>query len=723
MAGAGTAQVQVMLNLSVSGWTDVTSYVRVAEDGIMIRHGYEDEAMNAAPSQATFTLDNSDGRFSPTNPNGAYYGQIKRGVEIKILANYGSPTTPDRFHGYVYEWPVRWGDASAKERHVAVVASGLSRKLNQSASISPMRRDIVNGSGTVGLPVSYWPCEGGSLAEAGGSVMNQPFLQFGGTVSAGSLSLLGSGSLPTFKTNGQMFGQIPAYSIVANSHTFTCIANVTSAVTSGTPNILDIYCEGTIKKLTLTVSAGVATLTAYDQTSTSLGTCTEALSNGLYFISINATYSSPSVIMTLEIDAYPGSPNTGIGLQHYPESLSSATTNFTASTQSVIAFTGFCIGPAKGIDGCSFGHVAVWNKVYSNGMFTSSGYQYVYGAYNERADTRFKRILAAFGYSYVCPQVTNYLGSAADSGDYCASVPTGTLINALQDCVATDGGILVDSSKVLGMEFYTRAALYRAATTLTLDVSAGQVSGSLVPQPTFDDQHFVTETYVTSTGGGSQIRYAVTRPEGVYSQSVSYNFINDVPLNRAAEMLVAQGTVSDMRIPKIRIDLAANLSTLASQWLSTFMGSVCVIQKVPADLGAGSISYLVIGWEEFFDQTQWYATLNLSPLSRWTAGLLSGSNSLRLDTDASTVSTTVSSTATSIQVATTSASSPLWTTSIGGTGSFQILASTGEVMNVTAISGASSPQTFTVTRSINGIVASLPSGTSINLYQPFKVAR
>jgi hypothetical protein len=42
---------------------------------------------------------------------------------------------------------------------------------------------------------------------------------------------------------------------------------------------------------------------------------------------------------------------------------------------------------------------------------------------------------------------------------------------------------------------------------------------------------------------------------------------------------------------------------------------------------------------------------------------------------------------------------------------------------VTAISGASSPQTFTVTRSVNGVVKSQAAATAVQLFRRPTVAR
>jgi hypothetical protein len=43
-------------------------------------------------------------------------------------------------------------------------------------------------------------------------------------------------------------------------------------------------------------------------------------------------------------------------------------------------------------------------------------------------------------------------------------------------------------------------------------------------------------------------------------------------------------------------------------------------------------------------------------------------------------------------------------------------------MTVSAISGASSPQTFTVTRSVNGIVKAHAAGATVLVYRPLVAA-
>lgn len=74
-----------------SVWTDITSYVqRRGDEGIEIKRGRADESANVEPSQMRLMLNNRDGRFSPRNPTGPYYGLIGRNTPIRVSLIDGS---------------------------------------------------------------------------------------------------------------------------------------------------------------------------------------------------------------------------------------------------------------------------------------------------------------------------------------------------------------------------------------------------------------------------------------------------------------------------------------------------------------------------------------------------------------------------------------------------------------------------------------------------------
>jgi hypothetical protein len=128
------------------------------------------------------------------------------------------------------------------------------------------------------------------------------------------------------------------------------------------------------------------------------------------------------------------------------------------------------------------------------------------------------------------------------------------------------------------------------------------------------------------------------------------------------------------------------------------------------------------GYQEVIGHpVDWNLQLNCTPAAPWTIGVVGDPVLGRSDTAGSELASPATSTATSLSVATTSG--PRWITSAAYPSEFPFTIRVGgEVMTVTAISGASSPQTFTVTRSVNGVVKSQTAGTDVCLAQPAIVA-
>jgi hypothetical protein len=91
----------------------------------------------------------------------------------------------------------------------------------------------------------------------------------------------------------------------------------------------------------------------------------------------------------------------------------------------------------------------------------------------------------------------------------------------------------------------------------------------------------------------------------------------------------------------------------------------------------------------------------------------------RLDSATSTLAADIGTSDTSISVA-TSNSADLWTTD-STQFPFTVVVD-GETWTVTAISGASSPQTFTVTRSANTVVKTHTAGAAVHLYHAAALA-
>lgn len=91
-----TTPLDVKVELQLNGtWTDVTAYVYIRSP-ITITRGRQDEDGRASPGKSQLMLNNRDGRFSPRNPTGPYYGTLGRNTPVRASARLG----PTRLTGF-----------------------------------------------------------------------------------------------------------------------------------------------------------------------------------------------------------------------------------------------------------------------------------------------------------------------------------------------------------------------------------------------------------------------------------------------------------------------------------------------------------------------------------------------------------------------------------------------------------------------------------------------
>lgn len=81
-------RLNIKVEASFGGvWTNITQYVY--RESVKITRGSSDESSRTQPATCTFLLNNLDGRFSPRNPNGPYYGQIGRNTPLLVSVEDG----------------------------------------------------------------------------------------------------------------------------------------------------------------------------------------------------------------------------------------------------------------------------------------------------------------------------------------------------------------------------------------------------------------------------------------------------------------------------------------------------------------------------------------------------------------------------------------------------------------------------------------------------------
>jgi hypothetical protein len=242
-SGALELQVQLFLN---GTWTDITDlvYQRDGSVGITITHGRPDESSKLVTAQAKIQLNNRSGTFSSKNTSSQFYPYITRNTRLRVLIPVSYNSTDAglwwAFSGEVSAWPPSW-DTSGNDVWVDVIASGITRRLNQLAALgsSLKRFYLQKDAADPTFPVAYWPMEDGetsaTLAEVTG---NGSAATFTGT--------------PTLASDSSFGGSDPIP--VLNGAAITCLTN-----SPADPGTATFTAPGTH---TFTPRAGLTTLTS-----------------------------------------------------------------------------------------------------------------------------------------------------------------------------------------------------------------------------------------------------------------------------------------------------------------------------------------------------------------------------------------------------------------------------------------------------------------------------
>lgn len=175
------------------------------------------------------------------------------------------------------------------------------------------------------------------------------------------------------------------------------------------------------------------------------------------------------------------------------------------------------------------------------------------------------------------------------------------------------------------------------------------------------------------------------------------------------------GTTNEARYPVLKLNLAHTTFTTSESMMTAALtldvGDRVTVDNPPAWLSPDQISLIVEGISERKNGIEHELTLTCSPESPFHIAVYENT-AWRYTSDGSTLGAAYSATDTSLVV--TTPTGPVWSVTDG---SFDIIVD-GERMTVTGISGTASPQTFTVTRSVNGIAKSQLSGATVELFKP-----
>ncbi|TDD25058.1 hypothetical protein E1287_37645 [Actinomadura sp. KC06] len=616
---------------------------------------------------------------------------------------------PARGHFEVASWPPSW-HVSGNDVHVQVQAAGIRRRLGQGAAPvqSPLRRSIPATAGVV----AYWPMEdaGGGFASG---LAGAPALRVTRNPTAveyqADTDFVGSAALPRMGTS-RLVGTVPAYTppnppgSVINAQSLMMLLHLPDSALGGTRQIASLSTTGTAARWDMwysTSSGGTFGVTIYDNTGTQIVTATLVFSGSVqgrllrvaFKIQETATDINATVEFTEQgrgIDSFEGSGQTAFG------------------SWTIGSVRSVTIGDPADLGDTSIGHVTLYNLAASPFDLVDEFEGYA----GEVASARMARLAAE-------NEIPLVIVGELDDTVALGAQRTGALLELLDQAADADGGILHESRDELGLEYRTRASLYNQARTVTLDYTArGEVPPPLTP--TEDDQ--ATRNDVTATrDGGSSARVvredgplSVLPPEeggvGIYDEEITLGVYSDEQLPGIASWRVHLGTWDEARYPTV-VMWPHTASHLLDDMAALDVGDRFSVTNPPPWLPPEDIDQLMQGYTEVLKPWSWEITTNASPAGPWTVGVRDSS---RRGTAGSELAAPVDADDTSWSVATTTG--PLWTTDVAEF-PFDLLVG-GERVTVTAITGASSPQAFTVVRSANGISKSHNAGAPVQLAAP-----
>jgi hypothetical protein len=679
----------VLVEMLVSGsWVDITSYCLVRDDSgnIAITKGIRDEGSQTDPSTCTLELDNRDGRFSPRNPSGPYYGLIGRNTPIRVSVPDGMGGKAYRLWGEISEWVPNW-DTSGTDVWTDVSASGILRRLAQAPA---PERSVIYNAITDPMPssvVAYWPMEDatGATQLASALTSGSPMTWTGVPQLAAYDGFAASDPLPDL-TSASLSGGVPKYDDPSATQVRflayipaagLSLGKVLVAIdqldySAGSSQFWEVYYDTSTRSLTIRTCASDGTVLgaelAHDLD----------VRGRLLYVSVELQESGANITRTLRLKDV----NTA---QVYAVSDTVFVTQLTRVTKVQFGPASRAVSGAAGtafLPGVAVGHCTVENAITA---IDALGVRL--NPIGETAGRRMQRLADEAGIAF------DWVGDLDDTVPMGAQGKANTL-SLIQEAVLADGGILYENPAVLGLGYRTRASLYNQDPVLTLDYSGAQLAQ--IPTPVEDDRY--VQNKVTITVNGISATYEETSgtlstalpPAGVgtYGQETTLNLASTdtATLLDQAAWRVHLGTVDEARFPQISVNLSHPSITpdMRRAIIGMRLGDRVQVTNPPVWLPPDTIDQLVLGISETITHFEHRLTFQCAPASPYSSiGVLDDTNT-RIDTDGSELTGNMTTTSTQVSVQPSDGVDVLWTKDPTD---FPLdIRVGGEVIRVTAIS-------------------------------------
>jgi hypothetical protein len=608
-----TVQIALAADLTADpstwAWTNASTYVREASPITITRGGFDGQ-VQSPPSSCTFVVDNRDGRWVPTNPNGAWYGQLGKGTPVRVLVDEGTESV--RWTGFLTSLPPRW-NTKETDRYVTVQASGIMQRLQRGQA--PLRSALVRAiTGTDSPPVAYWPGEdGGQATEIAEFYGGKPMQTTGQVVTFASANPAGSNPLPEFTTVAGAIGTVPTHP-ATGAWSVAKVYNFPASPSAETI-LFQWFTSGTYPQWRITLTPGSPDTIAIQAFDTSL---TMQINESITY-QIDGVEPHGQWLMLI-VSAVQNGADVDYQFATY-DGFSNGTGGVDTTEAGITAgiVTSVQEHANAKTNGMHAGHWAVWDSHIDPFLFSLDPNS-ISGFTGEEAGVRVQRLaleagirLGQFGID-----LTNLMGPQTQD----------TFLNLLRECEAVNGGRLtehLDPAFADNFLKFISGADYiaNADAVLTLNHDSGHLAPDF--EPTDDDQNLINDVTATrsgSSGTGSAARVVADsgslKPSdvGTYNDSVTVNVLSDTDLINQAGWRVNIGTHEGMRFPVVTLDFARSPSLIAD-WIECDIGSRITITNPPTGIAPDDIDLLIEGWTEVIAHKTWLVQLNCSPYGPW----------------------------------------------------------------------------------------------------------
>lgn len=639
--------------------------------------------------------------------------------------------------GEVIEWP-QARDTTGRDQTVRITIGGPKRRLAIAKTIARSalyQAILVNpwGSGFFPFPDAYYPLEDGTQADTltiapsygRGRLTYRPDFT-SGTVNrlvwGADTSLPGTKQAPALSGGSALIAFVEPVTDSSSwlvtfqvKHNYADGWFVTMGTAEASPILIDfsIAANATVMNIDL-FSAGIPAAISYDY-----GTKENVESWHSYHFW--ATQTGPDILYALYID--------GVFIA-----------NATQSGATLQGMHRVHLGTRIGSTGNTYyGHLAIYGSFGLNvnevTISNAAG-----GNLGEAPVYRAKKVAEGYGFNFDWIGFGGLTGTPGsptdDDGKPMGAQRVVNVADLLDDAEKVDGGLLYEQRSRNAFQFRTLRSMAGRSSFLTLDMGTSKHLTDLTPVP---DERGIVNRFTARRADGGEYVYSLDSgamstlsPDqggiGVVDRGDSFNVSAESDLADIASYRVARGTIDQERYPRVVVELHRSAvygtSGLLAKLRDLDIGDQITLSGMASNGIYDDRDELVLGIQGQLDQKRHTLTLATEPaelLRVWTLGSTTATATefSRVDSDSTTIDEDLTTTETDVTIRVASGAA-FWIDSATYADQFPFdVVVGGERMTVTAGTAPSGQnQTWTVTRSVNGVVKAHSTGAKISLYRP-----